>query len=200
VWDDTHAFTGPAKSRLAGALRHFKEERGCEFWVCAMTFVPDSQSVRTYARQLRQAWSGDADAILLAYDRVGGQSLSLSPSLWNRYPSAAIVALMQEGAKIMNHDEIPLDQRLEQSAVLTMQRVRQWEVQHRAMEQNLPDAQRGMAGVYSAGLGAVSLVVLLICGAARRRERAALNPRSFPAVRVATRLGAPCGGGVIVEL
>ncbi|MDZ4289785.1 MAG: hypothetical protein U0984_17610, partial [Prosthecobacter sp.] len=166
----------------------------------AGTFLTDGQTLRQYARVLRQAWSGPEDAVLLAYDRSSdAQSLSFSPGLWERYPSASLVTLMQQGAAIMEDKQLPLEQRLERSGRATADRLRVLEKEHRQMSQRLPGPHWQIAKVCAAGLGAGTLILLTLGAAVRRREAQARWHLLFPEVQVATRFGAPFGGGVTVE-
>ena len=199
IRDNAHALEEPVHARLAQEVRAFEEELPIQFWLCAVTFVPDSQSLRPYARELRQGWSGGGDAVLLAYDRVSdSQALSFSPALWQRYPSASLIMLMQEGARIMAAKDMPLDQRLERSARLTMDHLRVMEREQRQMSRTLPPSHQRLAKICAVLLAAGVLMVLFIGSAARRRDAKSRWRLLFPEVQVTPRFGAPYGGGVSV--
>jgi hypothetical protein len=200
IRDNAHALEEETHARMADAFRRFEAEHDVKLWFCAVTFVPDSQPLRSYARELRQAWSGEGDAIVIGYDRVSdSQSLSFSPAVWNRYPTADLIMLMQAGARIVANQDVPLDQRLEKSVMLTLDRLRELERERARMTHTLPASHLRLAKACTGVLAAGSLGLLVICGAARKREARARWHLLFPEVQVAQRFGAPRGGGVTVQ-
>jgi hypothetical protein len=198
--DNAHAMDDATEARLASELQRFHQEFGGRLWVTAVTFPPDGQTLRQHARELRQHWSGDEKAVLLAYDRVSdGQALSFAPALWEQYSTTDLVMLMHQGALIMADKATPLEQRLEKSAMLAMTRLRQMETQRARMETVMPPAHQRFAKVAGAALGAGALGVLLLCGHTRRRDSLSSRQHLFPQVQVSPRFGAPYGGGVVVS-
>lgn len=200
VLDDTRALPEAARARVVDQARRFHQELNCRLWIHAGTFLDDGETLRQNARALRQAWSGQEDAVLLAYDRsTDAQSLSFSPGLWERYPSASLILLMQEGGTIMGDKQAPLEERLERSVRLTADRLRVLDQEHRRMNQGLSGPHWQIATLWTAGLGGGAVILLFLGSAVRRRETNAALHLHFPDVEVATRFGAPFGGGVAVE-
>ncbi|HYF34951.1 MAG TPA: hypothetical protein VD994_06630 [Prosthecobacter sp.] len=199
VWDNAHALEETVHAEIAREFGGFGEELGIKPWLFAVTFVPDSQPLRAYARELRQSWSGGADAILIGYDRVSdSQSISFSPSLWEHYPSAELILLMQAGAAVMAEKELPLDQRLVKSARLTLTRLRELEQERLRMTGILPPSHQRLAKSCAGLLSAAALGLLLLGGTVRKRETLSRWHLLFPEVQVAPRFGAPRGGGATV--
>ncbi len=80
IQDDTHALSDSSSRLLADEMAVLKKDLGCDVWLSAGIFLGAGQTLRNQAREIRLAWSGDAEAFLLAYDRVtDALSLSFSP-------------------------------------------------------------------------------------------------------------------------
>jgi hypothetical protein len=201
IRDNAHTLEDAVEARLAAEVRRFEQDISGRFWWTAVTFPPDGKSLRQHARELRQHWSGDTDAVLLAYDRVSdSQALSFSPGMWERYATTDLVMLMHHGALIMAEKQTPLEERLEKSARLAMSRLREMEQQRaRLLEKPLPASHQRLAMASGALLGAGALAALFCGSLARRRDRMSLWQLYFPDVQVSPRFGAPHGGGVVVS-
>jgi hypothetical protein len=145
----------------------------CEVWLAASTFLTSSDNLRNYSRELRRSWSGEGDAVLLAYDRASEkQFLSFSPGLWEKYPSAHLVTLMQRSVMILAEKENPLEDRLSRIMRETLSHLQTLETQRQQMQQALPADHRQVAIFYSGGLVVAMLALLIVCGILRKREAA----------------------------
>jgi hypothetical protein len=197
ILDDTRAFTEAEHAQLAAQMRDTARALNCEIWLMAGTFLISGDNLRSYSRELRRSWSGEGDALLLAYERASDkQFLSFSPALWERYPSADLVTLMHRNATILAEKERPIGARLSEIMKETLTRLTTLEKQRQRMQQPLPGDHLRLAKFYGGGIGAAMLVLLVTCGILRRRETAARYQLNFPNVQVATRFGAPFGSQI----
>jgi hypothetical protein len=199
ILDDTHALSSEAHEKLAGQIADFRREQGYDVWLVTSTFLDSGKTVRYYSRDLRQSWSGSADAILLAYDRGTDRSaISISPGIWNRYPAAALTDLLQIGGGIMSDATKTPEQRLTDFTGKLLRGMRAIRLQQSKMDQSFTPDHRRLAISFTAvsGLGAMALFILGICS--RRRDVQNALQSHMPQIEVGTRLGAPFGGGVAV--
>lgn len=198
IRDDTRAFSAEAKKDLAARLRQTAALTGVDLWLNAGTFLEAGQTVRTLARDLRQAWSGHRDAVLVHYDRATNTlGVSLSAGVWERYPSAEIVTLIQRCLVAIHPADPPLEQRLTETMEVLMTRLQRLEQERRVGQQSLSPNDMRLAALVVPGLAA-GMLMLALCGwLVRRREGEAAREVWFPRVHVGIRLGAPHGGGVL---
>jgi hypothetical protein len=199
IRDDTRAFTEADHAQLAAKVREAGQILHCDIWLVASTFLTSGENLRGYSRELRQSWSGENDAILLAYDRASDrQFVSFSPALWERYPSASLVSLMHRNATIVAEKGRPVGDRLTQMMQETLNRLTVLEKQRQRLQQTLlPRDHLRLAKLYAGGTGVAMLILLIACGVLRRREVATEQQLSFPNVQVATRFGAPFGSQIM---
>lgn len=198
IRDDTRAFSTSAREKLATQMQQVSQQTGMDLWLSAGTFLERGQTVRTLARDLRQAWSGQGDAVLVHYDRATNTlGVSLSAGVWQRFPSAEIVTLIQRSLVSLNSTDQPLESRLEQTMEALMTRLERLERERLIREQGLSSNHFHLALKYALGLAAGALGLALFGWRARRVEGEAAHEIWFPRVHVAMRLGAPHGGGVM---
>lgn len=198
--DDTRALSEQRQAELAGDIATFRTDLGADLWFTAGTFLPSGETVRSHARLLRQHWSPQREAVLLAYDRASDSlGVSLSPGLWQRYPTAELNALPQRLAPLMMAKGQPLEDRLTQSLRLIATTLRQLEKQHRIAQGPLSPAHLQLGRAYAIGLAAGAGLLALLGILSRRREVHAAWQLHFPSVQVGLRFGAPHGGGVLAE-
>jgi len=198
--DDTRALSVQLRADLAHDLAATRAELGFEVWVTASTFLTSGQGIREHARATRQSWSGSADSVLLAYDRATDTlAHAFSPSLWQRYPTADIISLMQHGTAIMAEKRQPLDQRLARSIRDMLQRLHLLEKQRRLIARTLTADHVRLGKIFALGLLGGACALGIAGTTLRRLELLAASQSRFPVVQVGTRLGAPHGGGVMVQ-
>ncbi|MEQ1749741.1 MAG: hypothetical protein ABL974_09990 [Prosthecobacter sp.] len=199
IRDDTHALSDSSRRLLADEMAVLKKDLGCDVWLSASTFLGAGQTLRNQAREIRQAWSGDADAVLLAYDRAtDALSLSFSPVIWKRYPTARLIQLIQKSGRLMTDKTKQPEQRLLESMRGMMSGFRKLERERITSEQTINNEHRRLAMTFSLSLLVGALVLAVLGVLARRRDIHAAWQTHLPMIEVPARLGAPCGGGVTV--
>lgn len=200
VRDDTRALTAEVRAQLAQDIAACRAALGADVWFTAGTFLQSGQSIRLQARLLRQHWSPGKDAILVAYDRSSdSHGLSLSPGIWERYPSAEITNLVQRSMASMADKTQPLEIRLSRTLRQMLQNLQTLEKQRHQAAHTLSRHHLRLAKTFAIGLGGGALFLALLGFLSRRRDVQAAWQSYFPSVQVGIRFGAPHGGGVIVE-
>ncbi len=199
IQDETHALSDASHVKIASEMAAFRRDLGYDIWLTAQTFIEAGKSLRVHARETRQAWSGNGNAALLAYDRAGDNlSISFSPGIWDLYPSAQLIHLLQQGGLLMADKSKPPEQRLRESMYGLIRGLRTLEKERvKAALLITPDHARLAMTFGLSLLGGASLLLVLGILVRRRDVRSAWQSY-FPTVSVPTRLGAPCGGGVTV--
>jgi hypothetical protein len=199
VLDGTHALSEPDHIALAEEIAALKRDLGIDVWFSADTFLTADQSLKDKARQLRQAWSGEADATLLAYDRgTDTLHLTFSPGLWQRFASADIIRLIQRCGLIMaERQRLPSD-RLRDALSGLLKSLREMERDRLKTELTWTRDHRRLAVAFGSLTGLAAMLMLGLGSWLQHRDRRASVQCHFPEVEVSSRLGAACGGGVVV--
>lgn len=200
VLDDTRALTDGQRAAVVAGFAKFRADFGYDLWLDTTTFLPSDRTIRQYARDLRRTWSGNKDAIMLIYDRAtDNHAFSFSPGVWERYPTAGLILLLQNGVTVMADKQRPIDQRLNQITTDLIRRLRLLEKQRAQLANPLPAAHKRLASFFIPLL-VIGAILAGVAGIWLRRQAVWTNWQvRFPAVQVGLRLGAPYGGGVIVE-
>jgi hypothetical protein len=197
ILDDTHALGVEAHQKLAEQMANFRRDMGCDVWLVTTTFLDSGNTVRFYSRDLRNAWSGANHAIVLAYDRGSDRSAtSLSPGIWNELSASALTQLLQVGSVIMSDANKTTEQRITEFMGKLLMGMREIKQQQARMDQSFSRDHRRLAIAFATA-GGIGALVLFFLGVRVRRQdvQDALQSR-MPEIEVATRLGAPFGGGV----
>jgi len=200
IQDDARAISSEMHQQLAGELQQFREDLKCDAWITASSFTPTSVTVRRQAQVTRRAWSGDRPAVLMAYDRASDSTaFSFSPVLWERYSAAHLVEIMQETRRIFSDRGLALDERFALATRQWTERLREMEAVRLRQSLFLQSDERRFAKLIVMLLSGGALVAAILGYASRRHAAISERQHLLPDVEVAMRLGAPCGGGVMVE-
>ncbi len=201
IADETRALTPDVHRQFAEELRQFRADLKCEAWITASSFVPTGLTLRKHAQATRRAWDDGRPAVLMAYDRAtNSSSLSFSPALWQRYPAAELVQVMQDTGRVFANGSITLEERILVAARGWMERLRGLERARLRQSLLLQKDEKRLALVTACTLGGLALAAAVLGMISRRRDSHAKRRFYFPEVQVGTRLGAPYGGGVTAEL
>lgn len=197
VHDDAHALSEASRKILIQEISKARLDLGIDFWLRADTFLSDGQSLKSLARESRLNWSAETDAVLLAFERSKDSlNLSISPGLWERYPSARLAQISQQCGLIMNDRSKSAESRLRDAMLVLIQDFRQMEREREQSAVTLSKSHQTLAQMF-AGLLLITCAVTLVLGIiVRRRDVRAAWQSFFPSVQVALRLGAPCGGSI----
>lgn len=201
ILDETRALTPEAHRQLAEDLQVFREDLRCEAYLTASSFLPAGISVRRAAQMTRRSWDGGQPAVLMTYDRASNSAgMSFSPALWQRYPTAELVDLMQEASRQFSDGTLTLEERIVAATRSWMERLRGMERARLKQSLLLQKDEKRLAVAAAAALGGLALVGVVLGIISRRRDSDEGHRFYFPEVQVGMRLGAPYGGGVTAEL
>jgi hypothetical protein len=198
--DDAIVFDATQASDMRAMLAKIRERDGVEAHVATHTFLSGS-NVKEHTHLLMRAWLGETPGFVLAYNRGEGQpAVSLSPAFWRRYPTDEIVQLIQSTGKTLSADVAAPEVRLKKALEHISAALEQMEINRQARDKTLKPGDWKLA----AGLGAAFLFLALLTGLIYRRVKAQTLARKqkfyFPDFEVGLRLGAPHGGGTLVEV
>jgi hypothetical protein len=199
IQDETHALSAESHLKIAAEIAAFRRDLGYDVWLTAQTFIEAGKGLRVHAREVRQTWSGHSNAALLAYDRAEDNlSISFSPGLWDLYPSAQLIHLLQQGGLLMADKKKPPEQRLREAMYDLLRGLRTLEKERLKAGRPLTPDHGRLAMAFGLSLLGGAGILLLLGVLVRRWDVRSAWQSYFPTVRVPTRLGAPCGGGVTV--
>jgi hypothetical protein len=197
ILDDTHALTGEAHQKLAAQLANFRQDQGYRVWLVTSTFLDSGKTVRYYSRDLRKAWCGPDDGILLAYDRGTDRSaISLSPGIWNRFSASALTQLLQVGGTIMSDATKTPEQRLTEFTGKLLSGMREINQQHNKINVSFSRDHRRLAIAFASAIAIGALVLFILGIRSRRQDMKNALQSHMPDIMVGTRLGAAFGGGL----
>lgn len=201
IEDSTRALTAAKKAELEQEMAAFEAETGVRLGIKTVAYLDPGVSMRTTVRQARQALAAEGPVALILVDRgKNGLGISHSPELWQRYPLARLVEVLQ---RVLTRAEADSQQGIEKALLIA---AKQWMADLRQLEKERQNAARLLQGPDQAlllgcallfvggGFGLRSLVT-------RRRRREVTDRRQFlfPDVVVGQRLGAPFGGGHLAD-
>jgi hypothetical protein len=198
IRDDTRALAADARQKLAAEMAAFRARHGIDVWLVAETFQMQAGGLKDRARLLRQAWSGDRDAVLILYDRSSDREYtSISPGLWEMLPSAGIYQLHTSLHEVMTDRKKPSETRLAEAAAILLKGIAGMKSRE-AMTTNLFTRDYGrMLRAFAGLLLAGAILAWLVGGMARRRHVHAARQVFLPKLGAVPRLGAPHGAEVI---
>ena len=200
ILDDARALSSAMRQQIAEELRTFREEVKCDAWITATSFPPANVTVRRQAQITRRAWSGERPAVLLAYDRASNSTaFSFAPEMWDRYPAAQLIELIQEVRTVFADRSLSLDERFALGTRLWTDQFREMETVRLRHSLLLQREERHFAKIVALLLAGGALVAAIFGYASRRQTATAEQRHYLPDIAVALRFGAPHGGGVIAE-
>lgn len=201
IYDDTRALSEVGRRDLGGELRSLRDDLKANIWFTATSFTASGVTLRQQARMTRRRWSGESPALLIAYDRASNAvALSFSPDFWNRYPTPGLVELLRGAGRTIADTKLTLEERLTLIVQETGKRLRQLETV--SIQQNMwfQNEEKRPVLLLAGGLLAAACLAAVAGMAARHWSGSSSSQAFFPEVVVGTRLGAPFGGGLIVEM
>jgi hypothetical protein len=201
IYDDTRALSDTARQALAQDLRSLATDLKCDVWLTATSFSTGGLTPRRQAQVTRLRWSGDKAAMLLGYDRAANTlAYSLSPELWDRYPSATLATLGLETNRTIANTQLTLEERLTTIVHQVAKQMRELETVRLKQSVWFPKEERRSTLLLIALLLGGAILAAILGLLSRARSHAGGEQLTFPEVTVSTRFGAPFGGGLIAEI
>ncbi|MEZ5386271.1 MAG: hypothetical protein R3F13_12225 [Prosthecobacter sp.] len=200
ILDDARALSDTMRRQLAEELQSFRDDLQCDAWITATSFPPADTTVRRQAQITRRAWSGERPAVLLAYDRASNSvAFSFAPALWDRYPAAQLIEIIQDARTVFADRSLTLEERFALATRQWTDRLRRMEAVRLRHALLLQRDERPFAQVVALILFGGALLAAILGYAARRHTASAEQRHYLPDIEVGMRFGAPYGGGVMAE-
>lgn len=201
ILDETRALTPEIHRQLAEELKQFTLDMKCDAWIKASSFISAGVNLRRQAQMTRREWSPARPAVLMAYDRAtNGSALSFAPEMWERYPAAELVEIMQDARRIMLDTKLTLEERLAMATRLWIDRLRVMEAVRLKQSLWIQRSEKKFVLTLPAVLAVGAVITAILGFIARRRSARADRRFLFPDVQVGMRFGAAYGGGVTAEI
>jgi hypothetical protein len=201
ILDETRALSAETHRHLAEEFVQFHESLKFEGWIRACSFMPQGTTVRRQAQTTRRDWSSTRPAVLMLYDRASNSgALSFAPVLWERYPAAGLVGIMQETQHILADTRLTLDERLAVATRTWIDRIRTLETVRLKQSLWLQRSEKRFIVVVPSLLVGGAVIAALLGFISRRRSSEAGRRFVLPAAQVGARFGAAYGGGVTAEI
>jgi hypothetical protein len=163
--------------------------------------MPAGVTIRRHAQTIRREWTGSRPALLMGYDRATGSSaMSFSPVLWERYPAADLVEIMQDVRRALTDATLALEERFALATRTWADRLRTLESVRLKQTLWLQRDEKRFALAVPAMLAGGAAIAALLGFISRRRGARASRRFLFPEVQVAPRFGGAYGGGVTAEI
>ncbi len=190
-----------AVARLGKEIQALYRETGCRLFVNTVTFLPTDTSLGTHARKLREAWVGDGLGILVAQVRSGSvtPSLQLSPTIWSHFSEPSVAAVLRRTGSAMAEAKLPGEKLVAGVSALAAN-VRDLEKERRAGQGGWSRKDLALPLAFLGVMGLGAILTSLAGRWLRQREITRQQTYLLPEVVMPTRLGAPNGGGVVVEI
>ena len=200
VVDEARALPAEMEEQFEQELQALRDDTGIGLWVRALTFSDPGSNVRQTTLKARRQLSLDPLAALILVDRSSENiGVSYAPGVWQRYLPADLMRVGNEARRQAQEagDDLPTRVR---TAVTVMDRgLRQLEAD-RAASAGAPTApELKIAGILALLLAAIALAGWWAARRWKGNPQHAVMRYFFPDAEVSHRLGAPFGGGVIVE-
>lgn len=201
IWDDARLLPDALHAELAADIRSVRAQTGCEVWLAAVTFVAGDQNIQGLARDLREAWTAGGPSIIIAFDRATSKhSIAPSASFWQRYPTPMVIEALRASARPVEQSKAPVEERVAAAVRELVSRIQTMEGA-RTRQHRLLTGREGVLAVLFLGLLTLGgLVAALGLKVWRAKRHEATRTYLLPEVQVGMRLGAPYGGGVVVEM
>ena len=200
LYDDARLFTQDETVRMNALLSGCEKRTGVRIYLAAFTLL-HRPTIHQQARDMVKPWLGKENALLLAFHRGTKQSVVvLSPEMWRRFPSLDLFTTFDLlAAKLSAPDQSDAAQRMFNAVETAVSAFTKLEDERQARCRTFTSTEVIAASVFGALLAVLALVAWILNRNLKRRETARNVHYEFPQVEVAMRLGAPLGGGVIVE-
>ncbi len=201
IRDDARAMTAADRAALAVEIKKFEQRTGIVVVVDTNTYLEAGLSVATRCRLLLDRWVGARPGAVFCMNRTTGPDafIVFSQKLFERYPEPDLTQAAGETKEAMAKVSAP-EIRLPVGVRVLMGRLDALEKAAARRNQLFHRRDLEMMAGFAALLLAAGLVTALIVRQRHKQEASDAIKHHFPDVEVAQRLGAPSGGGVVVEI
>lgn len=201
IRDDARVMTEEGRAALAAEIKKFEQRTGIVVVVDTNTYLEQGLSIATRCRLLLDQWVGQRPGVVFCVNRTSGPDafIVFSQKLFERYPEPDLTQAAGETREEMAKRLAP-ENRLPVGVRVMMGRLDALEKAAARRHQLFHRRDLEMMAGFAAVLMLSGLVTALIVRQRHKAEAADAIKHHFPDVDVAQRLGAPSGGGVVVEI
>jgi len=201
--DDAHVFSSETQTALVQERAAFAQQTSIQLFIDTNTYLDGTMSAGERARALLRAWSGDPPqrSLIVCVDRSsrGLPVLHVSADLWQRYSEPQLITVLSDVAEQMGRDKVT-EESITSGLRLLMKELTRLENLARQRGNAFQRSELLFAGIFTGCLFIGGFVVMLIARRLSQSEEHRAVQHYLPDVEVGQRFGAPCGGGVVVEV
>lgn len=201
IRDDGRVFSTETKQALVRELAGFTSATGIRLFIETNTYLDGTQSAGERARALLRAWSDGSKAAVVCVDRAarGLPVLHVSADLWQRYSEPALITALRRAADEMGRSKVT-EESIASGVRLLMNELTKLESLAQQRNRTMQSSDLPLAGAFAGCLIIGSFIIMLLARRLGQKESQGAVQHVLPEVEVGQRFGAPCGGGVLVEV
>lgn len=199
--DDGRVFSTVTKQALIQERAAFAQQTGIQLFIDTNTYLDGSQSAGERSRALLKAWADNQRGVIICVDRSsrGLPILHVSADLWRRYSEPELITALRIAAEQMGRSKVT-EESITSGLRLLMKELGRLENLARQRGNAFQSSDLLFAGIFTGCLFIGAFVIMLIARRLGQGEDHRAVQHYFPDVEVGQRFGAPCGGGVVVEV
>jgi hypothetical protein len=199
--DDGRVFSTETRQALVRERAGLAQQTGIQLFIDTNTYLDGSQSAGERSRALLKAWADNQRGVIICVDRSsrGLPILHVSADLWQRYTEPELITVLRLAAEEMGRSKVT-EESITSGVRLLMKELGELEILARQRGNAFQSSDLLFAGIFSGCLFLGGFVIMLVARRLGQGEDHRAVQYYLPDVEVGQRFGAPCGGGVVVEV
>lgn len=200
VRDDARLLSDAARDEIAQEITNLRESAGLWVMVDTETFLPPDVSPQQRIRVLRDTWLGDKPGLVVSMTRrtEGPPLVDATAPLWQRHGEPHVYAMLQRAANAGTAGATR-EEKLLSTLRSLLADLRAAEARSQQKEDFFQPQDIWLAAGLATLLAFAALLTIFAVRHKRRTEARRAAVKLLPDVIMPTRLGAPGGGGTVVE-
>lgn len=200
ILDDARILSEANRQQLADQIIALRESTGMLLLVETATFRSSDKLPAHILRELREAWLKEKSGVVVSMTREGADlpQVQISPDLWSRYGEPKVAAMMRRAVAGSSRTG-QLEDKLLTCVRSLLEDLQTFEAQQTTRQPAWQREELWLAGLFAGLLLLVGLVIFFLVKRSRRLEQLRKEVHLLPDVVMSPRLGAPDGGGTVVE-
>jgi hypothetical protein len=201
IRDDARVFGDLTRTELVKEMTTLQSETGVRLFIDTNTYLDSGTTTTDRCRALLNEWGKDVPAVVICLDRSSSAppTVQISGSLWTQYGTLEIMKAQRNAVGKMEASPVT-GEHVAAGARSLITDITKYAKTLRARDRVLNRRDTLLAGAFGAALLLGGGLLWLLVRFLGRHETQQAVQHTFPDVEVGQRFGAPCGGGVIVEI